>query len=106
MVEPQFQVVARASDVEKGKFVRVERDGSDVLICHTAEGFFAIENRCSHAESRLDPGRMRGHRIFCPLHSAAFDVRDGSALSRPAIHPIRSFPVRVDGDNVLIAISR
>ena len=76
----------------------------EVLLCHLAEGFFAIENDCSHARARLSEGRLRGHRVHCPLHGAGFDVRDGSALTRPAVRPVASYPVRVEGDDVLVAV--
>ena len=104
MDEPRFQVVARAADIAQGKCLRVGTGGRDILICHTAEGFYALENRCSHAQSRLDGGRMRSHRLFCPLHGAAFDVRDGSALSRPAVRSLKSYPLRLDGEEILVAI--
>jgi len=79
-------------------------EGRELLVCHLPEGFFAVDNSCSHADARLSEGRMRGHRIHCPLHGAAFDIRDGSVLTRPAVRPIASHPVRVCGDDVLVAL--
>lgn len=104
MGEPEYQVVANVSAIDVGKKLCVSVAGREILLCRTADGFFAIANMCSHAEATLDSGRMRGHRILCPLHGAAFDVRDGKALSPPAIAPIATYPVRVEGDNVLVAI--
>ena len=100
----RYQVAATTADVAAGKCLPVEIGGRGILICHTSEGFFAVDNMCSHARSTLDGGRLRGNRILCPLHGAAFDVRDGRALSRPAIHPIGSHPLRIDGEDILIAL--
>jgi 3-phenylpropionate/trans-cinnamate dioxygenase ferredoxin subunit len=100
-----YQSVARTDEISQGKCKRVELEGREILICHTKEGFFALDNICSHAHARLDEGRLRGNRIFCPLHSAAFDVRDGSVLSRPAVQPVKSHALRVEGEEILIAVS-
>ena len=47
--------------------------GRDILICHTKEEFFAVDNQCSHARSKLEDGKLRAYRLICPLHGAAFD---------------------------------
>ena len=78
--------------------------GREILLCHTDQGVFAVDNLCSHAAEKLEHGRLKGCRIHCPLHGAAFDVRDGSALSRPAVVPLTSYPVRVEGDNILVGV--
>jgi len=100
----RHRFAALASDIERGKCLRVQVDGSEVLICHTAEGYFAVDNICSHSYAQLHEGRLRGQRILCPLHGAAFDVRDGRALSRPAVDPIKTYPLRVEGEEILVAV--
>ncbi len=77
-------------------------DGLDVLVCKVEGTIYAVENRCSHASSRLDIGKLRGHTIGCPLHGARFDVRDGRAVAAPASKPIRSFEVVLEGGKINI----
>jgi nitrite reductase/ring-hydroxylating ferredoxin subunit len=101
--QSRYRVVAKTSDIEVGRSLPVEVGGCAILVCHIAEGFFAVENKCSHADSKLDGGRIRGSRILCPRHGAAFDLRNGCALSRPAIRPIRCYPLRIDEDDILVA---
>ncbi len=98
-----FHRVAVLSEVPRGATLCVNLDGREILLCHTAEGLFAVDNLCSHAEARLCDGRLKGHRLFCPLHGAAFDVRDGSALARPATLPIPTYAVRLEGEDVLLS---
>jgi nitrite reductase/ring-hydroxylating ferredoxin subunit len=88
----------------RGKTLCVAVQGREILLCHTVEGFFAIDNLCTHAAARLCEGRLKGHRIHCPLHSGAFDVRDGSALARPATVALASYPVNADGEDVVILL--
>jgi 3-phenylpropionate/trans-cinnamate dioxygenase ferredoxin subunit len=103
----QYRRVANTEDIARGKTLCVEVDGKEILLCHTAEGFFAVDNLCTHAAARLCEGKMKGHRILCPLHGAAFDVRDGSALTRPASVALTTYPIQVDeeGAGLLLDVS-
>ena len=96
--------VLTTAELARGQTLCVEVDGREVLLCHTAEGFFAVGNLCSHAAARLCEGKLKGNRILCPLHGAAFDVRDGTALTRPATVPLRSYPVTLDGDDIVVDV--
>ena len=101
----EFSRVAGMDELPRGASLCVAIDGREILLCHTAEGVFAVDNRCSHAEARLCEGKLKGQKILCPLHGAAFDVRDGSALSRPAIRPIASHKVKLDNESILVALA-
>ncbi len=66
--------------------------------------FFAVANQCSHALAKLEDGKLRAYRLICPLHGAAFDIRDGTAKGKPATRPIRTYPVRVIDERIEIRI--
>jgi 3-phenylpropionate/trans-cinnamate dioxygenase ferredoxin subunit len=102
--ENNYQRVASTSDIPRGKTLVVTIETTQVLICHTAEGYFAVDNLCSHADASLGEGKLKGQRIICPLPGAAFDVRDGSALSKPAKLPLCSHAIKVEGENILVAL--
>ena len=100
-----FSRVAGMDELPRGETLCVEIDGREILLCHTTAGIFAVHNLCSHAHARLCEGKLKGQKILCPLHGAAFDVRDGSALSRPAIRPIASHEVKLDSGSILLALA-
>ena len=102
MTEQTLVPVAQRSELPQGATRVVTLAGVEVLLCHTAEGIFAVQNLCSHAAERLCNGKLKGHRLICPLHGAAFDVRDGAALSRPARLPLVTYDVVVEGDSILL----
>lgn len=77
----------------------------EIVICHTREGIFALDNICTHAHARMCEGRLRATRIVCPLHGAAFDIRDGSVLSPPAFLPLPTFPVRIVEGAIEVEVS-
>lgn len=102
MSDAEFVVVASSADLPRGKTLLVKRGETEVLLCHTNEGIFAVNNLCTHAAEPLCNGKLKGHRIFCPLHGAAFDVRDGAALTRPASVPLATYPVQVEEGEILL----
>ena len=104
MTETSMEKVATLEEIPQGKTLCVEIGGKEVLLCHTSEGVFAIDNMCSHAAARLCEGKLKGLKVLCPLHGAAFDVRDGSALTRPAVRPVDSYSVSLDGNDILVAV--
>ena len=104
MSDSDYQTIASTQDIPQGKTLCVSINEKEILLCHTAEGFYAVDNLCSHAEARLSDGKLKGQRILCPLHGAAFDVRDGSVLSRPASQPIRSYPLKLEGNTIQVSL--
>jgi 3-phenylpropionate/trans-cinnamate dioxygenase ferredoxin subunit len=84
------------ADLAAGQMRCVEVGLTPVLVVHAKDGgLHALHNVCSHAYARMDEGRLRGHRLICPLHGASFDVRTGAVLGAPATVPLSSYPVRV-----------
>jgi 3-phenylpropionate/trans-cinnamate dioxygenase ferredoxin subunit len=101
---PTFQRLVPAADIPPGKMRCFDVDGTQVVVCHTREGFFAVDNICTHAYAHMDEGRLRGFRLICPLHGASFDVRTGAVLGAPANQPLRSYPVRIEDEHVEVAV--
>jgi 3-phenylpropionate/trans-cinnamate dioxygenase ferredoxin subunit len=94
--------VARVSDVPPGTTKRVEADGVELMLCNVDGEIYAIEDVCTHDGGPLDLGELEGHCIVCPRHGATFDVRTGAALTLPAVLPVATFPLRIDGDDVYV----
>jgi nitrite reductase/ring-hydroxylating ferredoxin subunit len=96
LTEPAFARVLPLADLPAGQMRCVEVAGREVLLCHTRDGaLHAVDNVCTHAYARMNEGRLRGHRLICPLHGASFDVRTGAVLGAPASQPLASYAVRV-----------
>ena len=103
--EGTYISVAKTEDIELGKCKPFEIEGHNVLVARTKNGdFYGVENLCSHADATLDGGRIRGNHIMCPLHGARFSLIDGS-FGPPAWAPIKTYTVKVEGDDVAVLIS-
>ena len=76
-----------------------------VVVCRVGGVLYALDDNCSHAETPLSEGRLRGHTLTCPLHGAAFDVRDGSHSGPPAWEGVRCHRVEeADGVAVVVVV--
>ena len=83
------------ADIPEGKMRACSIAGREIVVCHTKDGFFALDNVCTHAYARLSEGRLRGTRLICPLHGAGFDVRDGRAMGAPATRGLPTHAVQI-----------
>jgi 3-phenylpropionate/trans-cinnamate dioxygenase ferredoxin subunit len=81
------------SGLREGDITTCSAGELDVMVCRFEGKLYAIEDRCSHAETTLSDGLLIGSAIACPLHGASFDVRDGRHLGPPAYTGVRTFPV-------------
>jgi nitrite reductase/ring-hydroxylating ferredoxin subunit len=76
--------------------------GQEIALYRVDGQVYATDNLCSHGHARLCDGYLEGHEIECPLHQGRFDVRNGRALCAPLTTDIRIYPVRTEGDRVLV----
>lgn len=77
--------------------------GVRLAVFDTHDGVRAVENSCAHVGNPLDDGLVRAGVLRCPWHGWAYDLATGehlTAFGRQA--GIRSFPTRVEGDEVLV----
>jgi 3-phenylpropionate/trans-cinnamate dioxygenase ferredoxin subunit len=94
--------IAKRSEISSGATRRVTVNGIEVLLCNVDGEIYAIEDVCTHDGGELDQGELEGCRIMCPRHGAYFDVRTGTALTLPAILPVPTYAVRLDGDDIYV----
>ena len=96
--------VAKRDEIPIGSTKRVMAGSTALLICNVDGEFYAIEDVCTHDGGPLDQGELEGCRIMCPRHGALFDVTTGAALTLPAVIPLETYPVTIDGDQLLVDV--
>jgi len=95
---------ARRSDLREGDVLGVELEGHSIALYAADGAVFATDNVCTHAYARLSDGWLDGEVIECPLHAARFDIRDGKVLDPPATEDLKTYPVRVDDDEIQVKL--
>jgi nitrite reductase/ring-hydroxylating ferredoxin subunit len=101
----RFESALPLAELPQGSMRALMIAGREILICHTREGVYAVDNICTHAHARMCEGRLRATRIVCPLHGASFDIRDGKVLGPPAELPLPTFPLRIADGMIEVAVS-
>lgn len=101
--EKTFVRVASVGDIREGTPFCAEVRGKQIAVFKIDGAYYAIDNLCSHAGGPLCAGALEGNVIECPLHGSKFDVRTGAVLAPPARIAQQTYPVRIKGEDVLVA---
>lgn len=99
--------VCETKDVAPGEARRFTLDGREIAVVNLGEeGFRALDAICSHAKYHLDEGEVDAdlETIECPKHGSTFDLNTGNPKTLPATQPVDTFPVSVDGGDVMIEV--
>jgi 3-phenylpropionate/trans-cinnamate dioxygenase ferredoxin subunit len=101
---PVFVTVAKTTDIRPGQVKYVEVEDYQLAICNVDGVFYCIEDVCTHDGGHLGQGELMGNIIECPRHGARFDVTTGNVLRMPAVAPIETYPVQVEGDEIKVGL--
>ncbi len=99
-----FQRACSVGDVPADAALAVSVDGTSIAVARDGDDWFAIYDECSHAAIPLSEGELEGTEIECWLHGSRFDLRTGKPTNLPATEPVAIYPVRVEGDDVLVDV--
>jgi 3-phenylpropionate/trans-cinnamate dioxygenase ferredoxin subunit len=106
MTDPVFTRACAVADIPDDGVLAVELAGEQVAIVRAEGEVFAIRDECSHASVPLSEGEVDGCTIECWLHGSRFDLRTGKPTGMPANEPVPVYPVKIEGDDVLVAIDQ
>lgn len=98
------QKITTKTDIPEGDVKAFSVGERTVAVANVGGAFYAFDDVCSHAQCALSGGELEGTTIECPCHGSMFDVTDGSVQNPPATEPVSTFPVTLDGDDLLIEI--
>jgi 3-phenylpropionate/trans-cinnamate dioxygenase ferredoxin subunit len=98
----EFVRVASLADLPPGKRLLVDFEDLSVAVFNVDGNYYCIEDVCTHDGGPVAEGALDGFSIECPRHGALFDLRDGKVLSMPAVVPVSTYEVRIEGDDILV----
>ncbi|HEY5921572.1 MAG TPA: nitrite reductase large subunit NirB [Kofleriaceae bacterium] len=108
LADRRYVRVASLRDVPTEGGIAVQYGDTQLAVFRVGGELFASQNSCPHTQALvLSRGIVGDHRgapkVACPLHKRTFDLRSGACLSEDA-PAIATFPVRIDGDDVLVEL--
>jgi nitrite reductase/ring-hydroxylating ferredoxin subunit len=84
-----------------GKVFRIH--GRPIALFRVNGCVYALDNACPHRDGPLGEGTLDGSLVTCPRHGWQLDVTTGVCVGRPG-RTVCSFPVRIEGDVVLVRL--
>ena len=94
--------VAEKKELLPGSAIAVNFNGKPIALFNLNGQYFAIDDTCTHAGGTLSEGAVEGTVVTCPRHGATFDITNGEVLSAPAREGVKSYNVRLDGEDIQI----
>lgn len=90
---------------EEGQVMEADAAGTAICLARVGGVLSALDNLCPHRQGPLGQGWIEGNAVVCPWHSWTFDLKTGAA-EYPVDERVDVFPVKVEGDDVLIQLKR
>ena len=100
--QTEYRVGSLAS-VQAGDAILAEVAGQEVALFLCQGKVVATNGQCPHAEGPLHEGDVEGTVLTCPWHGWTFDLESGACLEDDSI-VLERYPVRIDGDDVLVTL--
>ena len=97
-----LEKVAETSDVQPGQLKLVRVDGKELCLANVDGEYFAFANDCPHAGLPLNDGWLEGDNLECAYHGSKFNVRTGEVTEPPADEALKTYAVRVEGEDILV----
>jgi nitrite reductase/ring-hydroxylating ferredoxin subunit len=84
----------RASELPAGSALLV----GETAVFNVGGRLCATQDKCTHRQGPLSKGKLDGSTVTCPWHGSQFNVCTGEVLRGPAVDPVKTYRVIVDGD--------
>ena len=102
---------------ETGKKV-FQIEGLEILLIHAGNDYFAVDNICPHAKTRLISGRVEDGTLTCSNHGACFDLKTGAIrldrvdedlleqidVDNLPFGPLKIYPLQIEDEMIIIQI--
>jgi len=98
----EFVKVATTDEIPDQSCKRVEVNGEPIAVFNLGGEIHAIHDVCTHAEASLCEGEIDGDEVLCPLHFATFNIKTGECTGPPADEDVKTYQVKVEGEDVLV----
>jgi len=94
--------VASVNELPSGSTKKFSLEDSDILLANVDGEIYAVDDMCTHEDSSLSLGCLKGELVYCTLHGSRFNVRTGEPMEEPATEALQRYPVRVQNDRIEI----
>jgi Na(+)-translocating NADH:ubiquinone oxidoreductase F subunit len=91
--------------LDRNDVLRFDHENRTYAIYRTeTDSFHATDGICTHGNTHLADGLVKGRLIECPKHNGRFDITDGSPQRPPACVALRTYPIEVRSDRIFLKL--
>ncbi len=103
-MDPQTKYidVASLTQLLPGNTLKVTIAHGDILLANVDGKIYAVDDMCTHEDSSLSLGCLKGELVSCTLHGSRFNVRSGQPMEEPATEALQRYPVRISHGRIEI----
>jgi len=105
-MDDDFLRACRTTDVAPGEMKLVDLGGVEAIVANLGGRYRAFGAVCPHEDGPLVEGELDGEAVTCPWHFTQFNVLTGEVIDGLTDEPIPVYEVRVEGDEVLVRMTR
>jgi len=86
--------VCSGADIGIEDVIRFDHGRKTFALCRDDEGIlFATDGICTHGNTHLADGLVKGKIVECPKHNGRFNLKDGSPARAPVCRGLATFPI-------------
>ena len=86
--------VCAATGLEPGDVIGFDHRKKTFAVCRADSGeLYAMDGICTHGNTHLSDGLVKGGIIECPKHNGRFQLEDGSPARAPICRGLATYPV-------------
>ena len=104
MSDNNWILVGTADNVEVEDIIRFDHNDKTFCVYKLEDGFYATDGICTHEDVHLEDGLVMDNEVECPMHQGVFDIKTGEAVSPPACDDLKTYPVKIEDNNIYIQI--
>ena len=96
--------VADCNDIKINSTKKFIVNNIPILITNLDGEFYAINDLCTHEDSSLALGCLKGEYVHCTLHGSRFSVKTGIPIDEPATEPVETYPVEIKDGSIYVVL--
>jgi len=96
--------VCQLSDIPPGTLFPIDVGELQLMVANVEGRLYAVDRICTHETADLSTGFLIDSEVTCPLHLSHFDVTNGSVKNPPAIKPLRTYKLKLEGTSIYVQL--
>jgi Na+-transporting NADH:ubiquinone oxidoreductase subunit F len=98
--------VCASSDLRRADVVRFDHARKTYAVYRDENGaLYATDGLCTHGNTHLSDGLVKGGIIECPKHNGRFNLIDGSPARAPICRGLATYPVAEREDRIVVDVT-